>query len=109
VIVVNEKYDKKRRFLGFEGFKDIPEVKHDLKNVRAGFMALGARANDIIEVKNATRKRMVDLVRDLKQDVTRNMLNRETTCIFLYYAGHGGMVNNYTVCVLNEERNYAIE
>ena len=31
VIVVNEKYDKKRKIKGFEGFKDIPEVKNDLK------------------------------------------------------------------------------
>ena len=29
--------------------------------------------------------------------------------IFMYYAGHGGMVNNYLVSVLNEKRNYPIE
>ena len=110
VIVVNEHYGNKRGLDElFKGFADIPEVNSDCINVKNGLMALGAREADIITVRDTDKLKMSHLFADLREDVSRNMVHDMKTFIFLYYAGHGGMVNNYTVMVLNEKLNYPLE
>ena len=48
-------------------------------------------------------------MQDLTAKIYENNSANVKTFIFLYYAGHGAMVNGQTVFVLNEKRNYPVE
>ena len=108
VVVANERYEVKRSMPGFEGFADIPEVRQDMENIKKGVMGLGARMLDIESFQDANFQTLKELQRHLIQDLNNNAQQGERTCVFFYYAGHG-MQNNYTFCVLNDKRNFAIE
>ena len=77
-------------------------MKLDKKNVRKGLEAIGARQTDIVIVEDVSRKQISEVIQDLTAKIYENNSANVKTFIFLYYAGHGAMVNGQTVFVLNE-------
>jgi len=64
-------------------------------------MGLGAKPMDIVVYEDEDFDALYDLFRDLAERVSQNWdRGRETTFVFVYYAGHGVMQNT-TFAVLN--------
>ena len=68
--------------------------------MKKGVIGLGARKMDIIEVENADFQELINLMRDLRDEISENWRNGEKkTLIFVYFAGHGVMTNmTHVVC-----------
>ena len=107
--MANEQYNVLRTIDGFNGYQDIPEVVEDSNNIRQGVLSLGARETDIIQVKDADYSRLRQIMKELVQDVGKYSGLGMKTLIFFYYAGHGGMKDNHTVCISNGKDMYPIE
>ena len=70
--------------------------------MRKGFIGLGAKPMDIIVYEDTDFNALVGLFRELTLRVSQNWdRGRETTLVFVYYAGHGVM-DNTTFAVLND-------
>ena len=108
VIVANERYDEKRKFTGYSELQDIPEVRNDAVNAKNGFQGLGARPLDTHTIADADFTSLKELFRNLTQNLNANDAQNEKTMVFFYYAGHG-LQDNFTMAVLNEEKNYPLE
>ena len=70
---------------------------------------MGASELDITTLKNVNFKVLSKTIRDINAKVTTASGQGFKTFVFVYYAGHGGMKNGSTVCVLNEEKTYPLE
>ncbi len=102
VIICNEKYDVRRKDPGWEGLKDIKEVKDDYQNVRKGIKELGARDCDIIPMPDCTYEQLHALFKDMQEEIRKNSRHGEKTLVFIYYAGHG-VNDEFTFAVVNDE------
>ena len=54
VIIHNSDYEERRKIPGNEGFQDLPEADKDAVYVRKAIKKLGARAQDIIDIPDAS-------------------------------------------------------
>ena len=85
-------------------YGDLEEANTDLVNARKSIKALGAKDEDIIELRNDHEAVNVadvsEAIKTISKSVNLNKDNNEKTFIFVYYAGHGVM-NNYVEIVCN--------
>ena len=103
IIITNRFYDQLRKVPNWETNHDLDAVEDDARNVREGILGLGARAIDIIELKDVKFVDLTELFQDLLILVINNWKRKERTNIFIYYAGHGGLkLNGFMHAVLND-------
>ena len=103
IIIKNKRYEKLRTKPGFDGFADLPAVDDDAVNVKKGVKGLGARVKDINVYEDTDFDELYELFKDITREVETNWeRGRETTFIFVYYAGHG-VLDATTWAVMNTD------
>ena len=107
IIITIRDYARRRRVKGYKEYIDLPEVDIDARNVKERIKGLGARDEDIIEITGNTGndcdfERLSHLFVELNEEAIANWRNNnKKTFIFVYYAGHGTVMDGTTQIVLN--------
>ena len=90
-----------RTYDEYGGFADLPAVDDDAENVRNSILEMGYSEGDIEVHADIDFNGFKILMKNLRNTIIENWKRHEYTLVFVYYAGHGVMVNNTSYALSN--------
>lgn len=102
LLIGNKDYSKKRE--ADPKWQDLETVDEDILNVKAGLKStFGMTDSQIFTSQEVSFPKMKAEMGKITTLVYENGEAGKKTLVFVYYAGHGQMQDNYTRIVLNDE------